>query len=309
MKRNLLLCVDAFGTLFRPRSPIAEQYGTAARGMGVKISDDEVAKSFRSGKRVDDKRLMQINLAAFKEVSKAYPNYGKATDMGARQWWTEVINKTFQPHHKGPLPSDLVPNLIHRFWSKEGYTAFPDVLSYLQSLSTQPARLASASPRLVVGVITNSDDRVPDVLSSLGLRVNHLRHGSKVEHIRQTSEPKDIDFCIMSYDVGCEKPDTRIFAAATSLLETILAAEGSKFEQKDWDLLYVGDEVKKDAQGAIDAGWNAVIVDRGGEKDMAYEGDAPGVEGFMEVQGVRVTILEDFKALGTYGGHDLLSFD
>lgn len=49
MKRNLLLCVDAFGTLFRPRSPIAEQYGTVARGMGVKISDDEVAKSFKVG--------------------------------------------------------------------------------------------------------------------------------------------------------------------------------------------------------------------------------------------------------------------
>jgi len=50
MKRNLLLCVDAFGTLFRPSSPIAEQYGTVARSMGVKISDDEVAKSFKSGK-------------------------------------------------------------------------------------------------------------------------------------------------------------------------------------------------------------------------------------------------------------------
>jgi hypothetical protein len=49
MKRNLLLCVDAFGTLFRPRSPIAEQYGTVARGMGVQISDDEVARGFKSG--------------------------------------------------------------------------------------------------------------------------------------------------------------------------------------------------------------------------------------------------------------------
>jgi hypothetical protein len=49
MKRNLLLCVDAFGTLFRPRSPIAEQYGSVARGMGVQVSDDEVAKSFKSG--------------------------------------------------------------------------------------------------------------------------------------------------------------------------------------------------------------------------------------------------------------------
>jgi hypothetical protein len=50
MKRNLLLCVDAFGTLFRPRRPIAEQYGQVARGMGVKISDEEIAKEFKSGK-------------------------------------------------------------------------------------------------------------------------------------------------------------------------------------------------------------------------------------------------------------------
>lgn len=49
MKRNLLLCVDAFGTLFRPKSPIAEQYGNVARSLGVKISDDEVAESFKAG--------------------------------------------------------------------------------------------------------------------------------------------------------------------------------------------------------------------------------------------------------------------
>jgi hypothetical protein len=29
---------------------------------------------------------------AFKETSKKYPNYGKKTDMGARQWWTEVCD-------------------------------------------------------------------------------------------------------------------------------------------------------------------------------------------------------------------------
>lgn len=219
---------------------------------------------------------------------------------------TKVITKTFQPHHQGSLPSDLTPNLINRFWSKEGYTAFPDVLSYLQKLSAQPSRPASSSPRLVVGVITNSDDRVPDVLNSLGLRVNHLRHGSKVEKEAE-QEQKDIDFCIMSYDVGCEKPDDKIFDAATSLLCSILESEGSAYRKEDWELLYVGDEVKKDAQGAIDAGWNAVIVDRGGEKDMAYEGDAPGVEGFMEVGGKKVPILKNFETLGTYGGHYLLA--
>lgn len=50
MRRNLLLCFDAFGTLFRPHSPIFEQYGSVARKLGVKVSDEEVAKSFKTGK-------------------------------------------------------------------------------------------------------------------------------------------------------------------------------------------------------------------------------------------------------------------
>lgn len=61
MKRNLLLCVDAFGTLFRPRSPIAEQYGSVARSMGVTISDDEVAKSFKTGQSICSEQLAKAN--------------------------------------------------------------------------------------------------------------------------------------------------------------------------------------------------------------------------------------------------------
>ena len=53
MKRNLLLCFDAFGTLFRPHSPIFEQYGSVARRLGVKVSDDEVAKSFKTGEYLE----------------------------------------------------------------------------------------------------------------------------------------------------------------------------------------------------------------------------------------------------------------
>ncbi|KAG9660947.1 hypothetical protein KCU95_g11388, partial [Aureobasidium melanogenum] len=299
MKRNLLLCVDAFGTLFRPRSPIAEQYGSVARGMGVKISDDEVAKSFKS---------------AFKETSKAYPNYGKKTEMGARQWWTKVINKTFTPHHSGPLPTNLTSALINRFWCKDGYTLFPDV-SYLQKLSLSLQRQRDAPSRLVIGVITNSDDRVPDVLTSLGLRVDPLRYNpttkDSTQEVQQAEEARhhqhpDIDFCVMSYDVGVEKPSSEIFNAAVDTLSTLLSSEGKEYKQEDWGLVYVGDEVGKDAKGAVMAGWDAVLLDRGGEVDTAYEGDAPGVEGWIEVEGKKVPILEGFEALGSYGGHELL---
>lgn len=167
----------------------------------------------------------------------------------------------------------------------------------------------------MIGVITNSDDRAPDVLSSLGLKVHALRYNNSQETPTKTSEKEekdqaqqaqDIDFCIMSYDVGVEKPEPEIFNAAVSTLESMLVSEGNSYEKEDWDLLYVGDEVAKDAKGAVQAGWDAVLLDRGAEVDAAYEGDAPGVEGVVEVEGKKVPVLKGFEALGTYGGHELL---
>lgn len=120
------------------------------------------------------------------------------------------------------------------------------------------------------------------------------------------SEAQDIDFCIMSYDVGVEKPHSEIFAAAISTLRSMLSSEGNSYETEDWDLLYVGDEVTKDAKGAVQAGWDAVLLNRGAEVDAAHEGDAPGVEGVAEVEGKKVPVLKGFEALETYGGHELL---
>ncbi len=84
-KRNLLLCFDAFGTLFKPKRPIARQYGEVARQCGLRgFSDEEVQTSFR---------------AAFKSQAGAHPNYGKASGMGAPAWWTNVPTPTrvFRP--------------------------------------------------------------------------------------------------------------------------------------------------------------------------------------------------------------------
>lgn len=150
------------------------------------------------------------------------------------------------------------------------------------------------------------------MLSSLGLRVNGLRYNSSPEKMAEESkkgegkEAQDIDFCIMSYDIGVEKPHPEIFKAAISTLDSLLQSEGHCYESKDWNLLYVGDEVAKDAKGAVQAGWDAVLLDRGAEVDAAYEGDAPGIEGVIDVEGKKVPVLKGFEALGTYGGHELL---
>ena len=208
----------------------------------------------------------------------------------------QVINKTFEPFYEGPLPEGLAPSLIDRFNCKDGYKIYPDIIAYIQRLSKSPHRKRGSTNRIVVGVITNSDDRVPDVLSSLGLRVNHLRHGMTPASASEfAGESHDIDFAIMSYDVGFEKPDRRIFDAATDVLKSILTAEGHADNSlADWSLLYIGDEMVKDGHGATQAGWNAAVVDR---SNVDANGDLPGVSYKTLVDGKELDVLSDFSAL------------
>jgi hypothetical protein len=75
-KPNLLLCFDAFGTLFRPKAAAPQQYAEVARQLGiVGFTDSELQTTLK---------------AAIKNESTKNPNYGKATGLGATQWWTNV---------------------------------------------------------------------------------------------------------------------------------------------------------------------------------------------------------------------------
>jgi hypothetical protein len=48
--KHLLLCFDAFGTLFRPRAPIAVTYARCAHKYGIKdVDEDALAVSFKKG--------------------------------------------------------------------------------------------------------------------------------------------------------------------------------------------------------------------------------------------------------------------
>lgn len=75
-KPNLLLSFDAFGTLFSPKGGVAHQYAEVARQCDV------------TG--FSDKELQSRLLEAIKDERKKNPNYGKATGLGATQWWTNV---------------------------------------------------------------------------------------------------------------------------------------------------------------------------------------------------------------------------
>ena len=100
----------------------------------------------------------------------------------------------------------------------------------------------------IVGVITNSDDRVPSILSSFGLQVGLWRHGNGSRASLKAED--DIDFVMLSYDVGFEKPDPKIFDATKQMLP------GQE------RFLHVGDDLQKDYLGATRAGWEGILLDR-----------------------------------------------
>lgn len=144
-----------------------------------------------------------------------------------------------------------------------------------------------------MGVITNSDNRTADILTSLGVRVNPLHYGEKPSALTSQKGDFDIDFTVLSYDVGAEKPDKRIFTAAEEMLGGLLEAEQQSIDLDQWSKVYVGDEYDKDVVGATDAGWRAILVDRetaGRGKDVEWLDDDQPVSLF--------DILARVKAVG-----------
>ena len=131
---------------------------------------------------------------------------------------------------------------------------YPDVFPFFEYLSN--VRIRKDAPTISVGVITNSDGRVPGVLSSLGLRVRSKRKdGWQTDFGDDTAASRsDIDFVATSYDVGTEKPASGIFEAA-SRLSDIGAHENVQ-------RIHVGDGLATDCFGAVDAGWQGIFLRR-----------------------------------------------
>lgn len=178
------------------------------------------------------------------------------------------------------MPPALVQELLKKYSTSEGYDLFPDVMPFFEMLRSRTSHSARYHQewnwdKTVVGIITNSDARVPGILDSFGLKVGPRRVKNSAQRIQNASIKDDISFVVLSYDVGHEKPDKRIFDAASEMLKETLA-EGGKdtegLEIDDFEKLYVGDDRVKDFFGATRAGWNAVELDRNVSSDEKSTG-------------------------------------
>lgn len=289
--RILLLTLDAFGTLYRPRRSIALQYldvarswsnwqgdegkgqGTGTGGFNIEASLDEFSQSFKT---------------AFRKTYARYPNYGRSNGIGVEAWWDQVVRGTFAPlmsrgtewqgitgegangngeggreseSGKMMIPDGLSAALFQHFSGAGAYELFPDVIPFLDQIERW-RRIGEAKGdelMTVVGVLTNSDPRVSGVLESLNVRIGASESRSGMIGVRND----DLDFVLTSYEVGCEKPSLEMFEEAEKTAMKVLGLSDA-IAQDAFLKVHIGDDLSKDYWGALGAGrgWDAILLDR-----------------------------------------------
>jgi putative hydrolase of the HAD superfamily len=164
---------------------------------------------------------------AFRDMPPmCFPGVAEAeTPRHERAWWRQVVTTAF-----AGLPfadfEQFFSDLFDYFAHAESWELFSDVIPTLSGLRSRGLRL---------GIVSNFDSRLTTICE--GLKIAHF-----------------FDEVVMSGQVGCAKPDPRIFLIALERMDANRA-----------EALHVGDSETLDVQGAHAAGLRAILIDRQSE--------------------------------------------
>ena len=139
-----------------------------------------------------------------------------------RQWWQRIVRGTFMAADSTQRFSDFdafFERLWARFAAPESWLLRPGSRELLACLRARGLR---------TGVVSNFDRRLPEILGALGLATL-------------------LDTIVLPSDARAAKPDRRIFALALERVG-VTASEA----------LFVGDDARRDLEGARAAGLHAV---------------------------------------------------
>jgi putative hydrolase of the HAD superfamily len=202
-----IVTFDAAGTLIRLLHPPGKTYAETARLFGYDLDPDRVQDAFR---------------ITWKTFAPPPESMGPRPD-DDRDWWRELVARTMETAHYRIAPFDDYFATVYQTFARPGiWELFPDVPHILAELSSLKIRL---------GVISNFDRRLYDILTQLNVR-------DAFEHL------------IISSEVGVRKPAARIFRVAAE-----------RFHVEISEILHVGDEPGSDFTGARAAGLEALLVD------------------------------------------------
>jgi putative hydrolase of the HAD superfamily len=191
---------DAGGTLIQPWPSVGHVYSEAAAQHGVKHLSPEILNS---------------NFAA---AWRGRRNFNHTSED-----WAALVDRTFAGLVDPPPSRSFFPIVYQRFAEPDAWRIYDDVL---------PALDALASKGILLGVVSNWDERLRPLLRSLKLE-------------------SYFDTIIVSCEVAFAKPSPVIFEHAAQKL-------GVSAEQ----ILHVGDSLSEDVEGARSAGLQALLLDR-----------------------------------------------
>ena len=194
---------DAAGTLIRLVKPPGQTYAETARLFGYNLDPVRVQDAFG---------------LAWKSLPPPPDCSGPQPD-DDRDWWRALVAKTIElARYEIDRFDDYFKEVYETFARPGVWELFPSVPLVLTELNRLDIRL---------GVISNFDRRLYDVLLHLGIR-------DAFEHV------------IISSEVGVRKPAARIFLEAVR-----------RFGVEAHETLHVGDDPESDLRGARSAGLQA----------------------------------------------------
>lgn len=141
----------------------------------------------------------------------------------SRNAWLGVVKQTFHNLCPAEQVETFFPRLYARFTEPRCWTIYSDVLPTLESLRRRGLKL---------GILSNWDERLGPLLGALGLE-NYF------------------DSVTISVQEGVQKPSALLFQRCCGRL-------GVSPER----VLHVGDSQREDVEGALNAGLQALRIDR-----------------------------------------------
>lgn len=203
---------DAADTLFYIRDGLGHTYAGVARKYGAEHEPEQIKKAF-SG--------------AFKSAPALA--FGNVTESERarleKQWWRDVVENVYS--ELGMFDGfDAHFDELFEVFRTDAWTLFPETVDVLSDLKSRGYKL---------GVISNFDSRVYDVMKRLGI------HGY-------------FDTFVISSEAGYAKPSRGIFSIA---LEHAGVGSGQ--------CIHIGDDLQNDFHGARALGIRALLLDREGE--------------------------------------------
>ncbi len=211
-----VLFFDVGNTLIYPDPPVGEVYADALREAGFDGEPADVERRFNEAWR----RLREERDADSLE-------YGR-TEQEALRWWRRVVAASFEPFGQPTDFERTFRGLYDYFASGRAWGIYEDAVPTVEQMKRRGKQ---------VGVISNWDVRLEEVLRALGLW-------------------ELFDCVVVSALVGAEKPAPAIFQHA---LRQCDCPPGRA--------LHVGDSYEEDVLGARRAGLEALWLCRDGAAD------------------------------------------